>query len=59
MIDELYAWEFNGPFLYGFTGRERPADGGEAGAIGCPLRGIGESSAVSSAQGRRGMRSQY
>ena len=33
-IDELYAWEFNGPFLYDFTGRERPADGGEAGAIG-------------------------
>jgi hypothetical protein len=32
-IDELYAWEFNGPFLYDFTGRERPADGGEAGAI--------------------------
>jgi hypothetical protein len=32
-IDELCAWEFNGPFLYDFTGRERPADGGEAGAI--------------------------
>jgi hypothetical protein len=32
-IDELYAWEFNGPFLYDFTGRKRPADGGEAGAI--------------------------
>lgn len=32
-IDELYAWEFNGPFLYDFTGRERPAVGGEAGAI--------------------------
>jgi hypothetical protein len=32
-IDELYAWEFIGPFLYDFTGRERPADGGEAGAI--------------------------
>jgi hypothetical protein len=32
-IDELYVWEFNGPFLYDFTGRERPADGGEAGAI--------------------------
>jgi hypothetical protein len=32
-IDELYAWEFNGPFLYDFTGRERPADGGHAGAI--------------------------
>ena len=32
-IAELYAWEFNGPFLYDFTGRKRPADGGEAGAI--------------------------
>ena len=32
-IQELYAWEFHGPFLYDFTGRERPADGGEAGAI--------------------------
>jgi hypothetical protein len=32
-IEELYAWEFHGPFLYDFTGRERPADGGEAGAI--------------------------
>jgi hypothetical protein len=32
-IDELYAWEFNGPFLHDFTGRERPADGGTAGAI--------------------------
>jgi hypothetical protein len=32
-IDELYAWEFHGPFLYDFTGRERPSDGGEAGAI--------------------------
>ena len=32
-IEELYAWEFNGPFLYDFTGRERPADGGCAGAI--------------------------
>jgi len=32
-IYELYAWEFNGPFLCDFTGRERPADGGEAGAI--------------------------
>jgi hypothetical protein len=35
-IEELYAWEFNGPFLYDFTGRKRPADGGEAGAITCP-----------------------
>ena len=32
-IDELYAWEFNGPFLHDFTGRQRPADGGAAGAI--------------------------
>ena len=32
-IEELYAWEFDGPFLYDFTGRKRPADGGEAGAI--------------------------
>jgi hypothetical protein len=32
-IDELYAWEFFGPFLDDFTGRERPPDGGEAGAI--------------------------
>jgi hypothetical protein len=32
-IEELYAWEFKGPFLCDFTGRERPADGGEAGAI--------------------------
>ena len=35
-IEELYAWEFNGPFLYDFTGRVRPADGGAAGAIDCP-----------------------
>ena len=35
-IEELYAWEFNGPFLYDFTGRKRPADGGEAGAIDSP-----------------------
>ena len=32
-IDELYAWEFNGPFLSDFTGRPRPSNGGEAGAI--------------------------
>jgi hypothetical protein len=32
-IEELHAWEFNGPFLDDFTGRRRPADGGEAGAI--------------------------
>ena len=33
MIEELYTWEFHGPFLHDFTGRERPADGGYAGAI--------------------------
>ncbi len=32
-INELYAWEFHGPFLQDFTGRDRPADGGAAGAI--------------------------
>ncbi len=32
-IEELYAWEFDGPFLSDFTGRVRPGDGGEAGAI--------------------------
>ena len=32
-IEELYAWEFNGPFLEDFIGRRRPADGGDAGAI--------------------------
>jgi hypothetical protein len=32
-IEELYAWEFNGPFLDDFLGRRRPADGGCAGAI--------------------------
>jgi Concanavalin A-like lectin/glucanases superfamily len=32
-ISELYAWEFNGPFLEDFTGRRRPANGGCAGAI--------------------------
>ncbi len=32
-IAELYAWEFNGPFLYDFLGRRRPSDGGFAGAI--------------------------
>jgi hypothetical protein len=35
-IEELYAWEFSGPFLDDFTGRKRPADGGEAGAICVP-----------------------
>jgi hypothetical protein len=38
-IAELYAWEFNGPFLYDFTGRPRPADGGAAGAIDGPSVG--------------------
>src|SRR5262249_50046322 len=32
-VEELHAWEFGGPFLEDFTGRKRPADGGEAGAI--------------------------
>ncbi len=32
-IQELYAWEFSGPFLDDFTGRRRPAEGGCAGAI--------------------------
>ena len=32
-VEELYSWEFGGPFLEDFTGRRRPADGGEAGAI--------------------------
>jgi hypothetical protein len=32
-IEELYAWEFNGPFLDDFTGRRRTTDGGCAGAI--------------------------
>ncbi len=32
-IQELWAWEFNGPFLDDFTGRRRPSDGGCAGAI--------------------------
>ena len=32
-IAELYAWEFNGPFLQDFTGHRRPADGGYAGAL--------------------------
>ena len=35
-IEELYAWEFHGPFLSDFTGRERPANGGAAGAIEGP-----------------------
>jgi hypothetical protein len=32
-IEELYAWQFHGPFLDDFIGRTRPADGGSAGAI--------------------------
>ncbi|MCX8107740.1 MAG: LamG domain-containing protein, partial [Verrucomicrobiae bacterium] len=32
-IDELYAWEFDGPFLYDFVGRRRSENGGCAGAI--------------------------
>ncbi|MCU0916531.1 MAG: laminin G domain-containing protein [Planctomycetes bacterium] len=32
-IDELYAWQFDGPFLNDFTGRRRPTDGGYAGAL--------------------------
>jgi hypothetical protein len=32
-IEELHAWEFNGPFLSDFTGRKRPVDGGCAGAL--------------------------
>ncbi|HWH70808.1 MAG TPA: LamG-like jellyroll fold domain-containing protein, partial [Candidatus Sulfotelmatobacter sp.] len=35
-IEELYAWEFHGPFLNDFTGHLRPADGGYAGAIDGP-----------------------
>jgi hypothetical protein len=32
-IEELYAWQFHGPFLQDFTAHPRPADGGNAGAI--------------------------
>lgn len=32
-IEELYAWEFDGPFLNDFAGRRRPPGGGYAGAI--------------------------
>ena len=32
-IEELYAWQFDGPFLDDFNGRRRPAQGGCAGAI--------------------------
>ena len=38
-IDQLYARGFNGSFLDDFTGRKRPADGGEAGAIDDPAPG--------------------
>ena len=37
-IEELYAWEFNGPFLDDFTGHRRPANGGYAGAIDGDIR---------------------
>ncbi len=33
-IDELYQWEFHGPFLQDFTGRERDFGRSAAGAIG-------------------------
>mgnify|MGYP001103437973 CR=1 FL=1 len=32
-IEELYAWEFSGPFLDDFSGHRRPNDGGCAGAL--------------------------
>ena len=32
-VEELYAWEFNGPSLDDFTGHRRPTNGGYAGAI--------------------------
>ena len=32
-IEELHAWQFDGPPLQDFTGRRRPADGGAAGAL--------------------------
>ncbi|MCB1127506.1 MAG: hypothetical protein KDM81_13515, partial [Verrucomicrobiae bacterium] len=32
-IEELYAWEFNGPFLRDFTGREAEGRRRDAGAI--------------------------
>ncbi len=32
-IDELYDWQFRGPFLDDFTGRPRAGDGGAAGAL--------------------------
>ena len=35
-IEELYAWEFDGPFLRDFTGRKRPAGHSYAGAIEGP-----------------------
>jgi hypothetical protein len=33
-IEELHAWQFDGPFLDDFTGSRRCVDGGAAGAIG-------------------------
>jgi hypothetical protein len=33
-IEELYAWEFDGPFLRDFTGRSATAGGRDGGAIG-------------------------
>jgi hypothetical protein len=41
-IEELYEWEFNGPFLDDFMGRRRAADGGSAGAITEPLMNANE-----------------
>jgi hypothetical protein len=32
-IEELYAWQFDGPFLRDFTGRPRDLEDGPAGAI--------------------------
>lgn len=32
-IEELHAWQFDGPFLRDFNGRKRPPDVGEAGAL--------------------------
>lgn len=41
-IDELYAWEFHGPFLQDFVGHPRLADGGDAGAIDAQSGDAGE-----------------
>ena len=35
-IEELHAWQFNGPPLADFTGRKRPPDGSAAGALSEP-----------------------